>query len=116
MLVRISFLSVHPCHGNLIKINAGGRILYKIFISEITADKTIKITIESGVVETDKFLSNSMSYANFIIENCPNLTTLNFDITTDLGDDAKDYADKLYTISRSFMNEFSNRWTKVIQN
>jgi hypothetical protein len=78
--------------------------IFKIFSSQITADKTIKINIKSEVDENDKFVCNSMmNYANFVIETCPNLTTLHFDVNFD---DAVDYADKLNTILRSFMNEF----------
>jgi hypothetical protein len=71
--------------------------LKKIFSSQITADKTIKITIKS-LVETDKFVvSNAMSYANFVIEACPNLTTLHFSLVFSTMPDemnAKDYLDK----------------------
>jgi hypothetical protein len=81
----------------------------KIFSSQIIADKTVKITINSQV-ETDKFVSNSMmSYANFVIETCPNLTTLHFDVYTRnmcYGLNAKDCVDKLHTILSSFMDEF----------
>jgi hypothetical protein len=87
----------------------GGRILsiFKIFSSQITADKTIKITIESVADEIDKFVCNSMmNYANFVIETCPNLTTLHFDISTDIFYGVKDYLDKLNTLVRSFMDEF----------
>jgi hypothetical protein len=46
-----------------------------------------------------------MNYANFVIEICPNLTMLHFDMTTYFYD-AKDYLDKLNTILSSFVNEF----------
>jgi hypothetical protein len=91
----------------------GGRIIsiFKIYSSQITADKTIKITTVSGAVETDKFLSNSMmNYANFVIEICPNLTTLHFDINSYLVSvwdaNPKYYLDELNTFLSSFMNEF----------
>jgi hypothetical protein len=84
----------------------------KIFSSQITADKTTKISIKSSIksrVENDKFVSNLMSYANFVIETCPNLTTLHFDIYTYYmyyGGDAKDYVGNLNTLLHSFMDEF----------
>jgi hypothetical protein len=49
-----------------------------------------------------------MNYANFVIETCPNLTTLHFDVYTRYscyGWDAKDYLDNLNTLLSSFMNE-----------
>jgi hypothetical protein len=45
-----------------------------------------------------------MSYVNFVIENCPNLTALHFDVFNIY--DANDYLDKLNTILSSFMDEF----------
>jgi hypothetical protein len=79
---------------------------YKIFSSQIAADKTIKISIKSHVqVENDAFISNSMSYANVVIEACPNLTTLHLDVNSDFYA-AKEYADKLNILLSSFMNEF----------
>jgi hypothetical protein len=47
-----------------------------------------------------------MNYANFVIETCPNLTTLNFDMITGLVCDEKGYADELNAILTSFMDEF----------
>jgi hypothetical protein len=58
-----------------------------------------------------------MNYANFVIEICPNLTTLHFDVDNfysarDYADEAEqlntatDFLDNLNTILRSFMNEF----------
>jgi hypothetical protein len=47
-----------------------------------------------------------MNYANFVIETCPNLTTLHFDIDTSLFYGVKDYLDTSNTILRTFINEF----------
>jgi hypothetical protein len=44
-----------------------------------------------------------MNYANFVIETCPNLTSLHFNVDFD---DAIEYAEKLNTFLRSVMNEF----------
>jgi hypothetical protein len=69
-------------------------------------EKTIKIKIKCEV-ETDEFvISNLMSYENFVIETCPNFTTLHFALTSLMPRaNATCYFDKLNTLLNSFMNE-----------
>jgi hypothetical protein len=83
-------------------------IIFSLFSSQFTADKTIKITIRSCINPDEFVTSNLINCANFVIETCPNLTTLYFDICTLLpvGGNANDYVDKLNTILSSLMNEF----------
>jgi hypothetical protein len=48
-----------------------------------------------------------VNYANFVIETCPNLTTLDFSlIFSNMPYSNADYVDKVHTILSSLVNEF----------
>jgi hypothetical protein len=76
--------------------------------AKITIKSYVDLDLDAGTDEIcfETFVSNAKSCANFLIETCPNLTTLHFGVHINITFSVLDHVDTLNALLNGFINEF----------